>query len=704
MDLDENEEDLIRMMQRWTRKEETLLCECWVEVSENNEIEADRSDDSFCWQIIDDFNKATHHGDRANNMIKSKWTRVNGDCQKFNAIYKYLERKSEENEHKASCKTKLVNSASKPIHTLHMDLFGPTSVSSLNHKWYCLVVTGDFTRCDNGGEFRNKEMNGFCSKKWIKREFSNVRTPQQNGVVERRNKTLIEAARTMLADAKLPVTFWAEAVNTACYVQNRVLGSLRQKGMKVVLFNKRTKRVEENLHVDFLENRLIEKGTGPNWLFDIDSLTNSTNYVLVVVAGTNSTNFLGTKKAAGQDVKKYVSCLRYIAIPNWFHEAHLESSTSNAQDACNPDAPESSENSNPTATSTNPLADHMETLAVETSIPTVSLPVPTACLDDSPQLSSDIRLISKRVIGQDDTPSLDNILTLTNRFEDILGVTINTDDSNRVEADLGNMEYNISAIPTPTFRIHMDHPKKPKKIYDALQDLSWVEAMQKELLQFKIQNVWSLVDCPNGEEGIDYDEVFAHVARIEAIRLFLAYASFLGFTVYQMDVKSAFLYGTIDEEVYVMQPLRFQDLEFPAIMYKVEKAMYGFHQAPRAWYVYQMDVKSAFLYGTIDEEVYVMQPLRFQDPEFPAIMYKVEKAMYGFHQAPRAFQDPEFPAIMYKVEKAMYGFHQAPRAWRQVTPKECHLHAVKRMFRYLKDHPKLGLWEVPVLSCEYWNA
>ncbi|GKG28687.1 retrovirus-related pol polyprotein from transposon TNT 1-94, partial [Tanacetum coccineum] len=77
--------------------------------------------------------------------------------------------------------------------------------------------------CDNGGEFRNKEMDNFCSRKGIKREFSNARTPQQNGVAERRNRTLIEAARTMLVDAKLPVTFWAEAVNTACYVQNRVL-------------------------------------------------------------------------------------------------------------------------------------------------------------------------------------------------------------------------------------------------------------------------------------------------------------------------------------------------------------------------------------------------------------------------------------------------------------------------------------------------
>nr|GEZ05223.1 hypothetical protein [Tanacetum cinerariifolium] len=258
-------------------------------------------------------------------------------------------------QHKASCKTKLVNSVTKPLHTLHTDLFGPTSVSSLNHKWYCLVVTDDFSRCDNKGEFRNKEMNDFCSRKGIKREFSNARTPQQNGVAKRRNRTLIEATRTMLADAKLPVTFWAKAVNTACYVQNRVLvnksqnktpyalfngrtpaiGFLIPFGYHVMIlntldnlgkfeakwdegyfirysmsskafrvFNKRTKRVEENLHVEFLENKPIEKEDGLNWLFDIDSLTNSMNYVLVVVANINSTNFLGTNEATGKDYAK----------------------------------------------------------------------------------------------------------------------------------------------------------------------------------------------------------------------------------------------------------------------------------------------------------------------------------------------------------------------------------------------------------------
>nr|GEW00019.1 retrovirus-related Pol polyprotein from transposon TNT 1-94 [Tanacetum cinerariifolium] len=364
-------------------------------------------------------------------------------------------------------------------------------------------------RCDNGGEFRNKEINDFCSQKGIKREFSNARTPQQNGVVERRSRTLIEAARTMLADAKLPVTFWAEAVNTACYVQNRVLvnksqnktpyelfngrtpaiGFLRPFGCHVMIlntldnlgkfepkrgkgyfigylmsskafrvFNKRNKKVEENLHVEFLENKAIEKGAGPNWLFDIDSLTKSMNYV-PVDAGTNSTNFSGTKDAANQEVKKDVSCLRYIALPNWAYDALLESSSSKTHDESNTKVPKGNGNPNSTDSSSNPPADQMETLTVESLIPTISSPVPTACLNDFLEPSSEARLISKRVTNQKETPSLDNILSLKNRFEDILGVTASSDEAIGVEADVSNMETTISASPTPTLRIHMDHPK-----------------------------------------------------------------------------------------------------------------------------------------------------------------------------------------------------------------------------------------------------
>nr|GEW58390.1 putative ribonuclease H-like domain-containing protein [Tanacetum cinerariifolium] len=140
-------------------------------------------------------------------------------------------------------------------------------------------------------------------------------------------------------------------------------------------------------------------------------------------------------------------------------------------------------------------------------------------------------------------------------------------------------------------------------------------SITEELLQYKMQKVWVLVDLPHGkraightqEEGIDYEEVFAPVARIEAIRLFLAYASFMGFMMYQMDVKSAFLYGTIEEEVYVCQPLGFEDPDYPDKVYEVVKALYGLHQALRAWYETLANylLENGFQRGNIDQTLFI---------------------------------------------------------------------------------------------------
>nr|GEU46218.1 hypothetical protein [Tanacetum cinerariifolium] len=167
--------------------------------------------------------------------------------------------------------------------------------NQLNHKVKIII-------CDNGTEFKNYEMNQFCGIKGIKREFSNARTPQQNGVAERKNRTLIEAARTMLADSLLPIPFWAEAVNTTITILDTLdhVGKFDGKADKGFLvgystnskafrvYNSRTKKVEENLHVNFLENKPNIAGSGPEWLFDVDSLTNSMNYQ--PVSAGNRTN------------------------------------------------------------------------------------------------------------------------------------------------------------------------------------------------------------------------------------------------------------------------------------------------------------------------------------------------------------------------------------------------------------------------------
>nr|GEV16103.1 hypothetical protein [Tanacetum cinerariifolium] len=187
-----------------------------------------------------------------------------------------------------------------------------------------------------------------------------------------------QLTRTMLGDAKLLVTFWAEAVNTACYVQNMsqnktpyelfngripVIGFLKPFGCHVMILNT-------------LDNLGKFEAKGDEGYF---------------------IGYLMYKRAANQEVKKDVSSLRYIILPNWAHDALLESSSSKPHDESSTQVPKGSGNPNPTASLSNPPADQMETLTVESPIPTVSSPVPTACLNDSPELSSEERLISKGV-------------------------------------------------------------------------------------------------------------------------------------------------------------------------------------------------------------------------------------------------------------------------------------------------------------------
>nr|GFC91877.1 hypothetical protein [Tanacetum cinerariifolium] len=146
-----------------------------------------------------------------------------------------------------------------------------------------------------------------------------------------------------------------------------------------------------------------------------------------------------TKDAANQEVRKNESSQRYILLPNWAHDALLESTSSKPYEESSSQVPEGSGNLNFTASTFNPLAKQMETLTVESSIPTVSSPVPTACLNDSSETSSDARLVLKRVANQEETPSLNNIMSLTNRFDDILRVPTSSDELARVEADISNM-------------------------------------------------------------------------------------------------------------------------------------------------------------------------------------------------------------------------------------------------------------------------
>nr|GEY40526.1 putative ribonuclease H-like domain-containing protein [Tanacetum cinerariifolium] len=412
-----------------------------------------------------------------------------------------------------------------------------------------------------------------------------ARTPQQNGVAERRNKTMIVAVRTMLADSKLPTIFWAEAVNTACYVQNKVLvvkpyfktpyelfkgrsptlSFMRPFGCHVLILNTldQTRKVEENLHITFLENKPMIAGGGPEWLFDIDVLSKSMNYT-PVFAGTNSNDFAdkGASFDAGQSNMEIGSSQDYILMPLWKDNSLFDSS-SQALDGPNKDKHGPSQASE---------SDNQERPNGESSTKTVNTAGP-------------LNIATPTYANYPNDPLMPD-LEDARIFDDAYD-----DRDEGAEADYNNLET-----------------MEPKKVTQALDDNSWVDAIQEELFP-----------------------------------LFLAYASFMDFTVYQMDVKSAFLYGTIKEEVYVSQPLGFVDPEFPNRVYKVEKALYGLHQAPRAWCetlsTYLVD--NGFRRGIVDKTLFIK---KIKDDILPVQVY-VDDIIFG---SIKRSWSTEFEQLMHK--------------------------------------------------------
>ncbi|GJV03368.1 retrovirus-related pol polyprotein from transposon TNT 1-94 [Tanacetum coccineum] len=442
-----------------------------------------------------------------------------------------------ESNNKAACLAKFMSSIANQLQMLRMDLFGPTSVRSINHKTYCLVVTDDFSR----------EMNELCGLKGIKREFSIGRTPQQNGVAEKKNGTLIEEARTMLADSLLPTIFWAEAVNTACYGRADHFPSHNEAG-----------------------SFSGERG-----------------------GSTGAIRMLVSKMFKAQ-------CNRELLQGKATKASNINSFNTVSTPVNAASAPKTSNDAGPSFI---PLGGYF--------------PLNVNDLPDDP-LMPDL----------EDTAEVQNTGIFGSAYDND---DLDADQVVGAEADFNNMEPSTVVSPIPITRVHSIHPKnqiigdsrsavqtrgmskknsgeyamisyirkqrrtnhkdfqnclfacflsqqEPTKIAQALDDerwaigTKWVYRNKKDKRGIVVRNKARLVaQGYKQEEGIDYDEVFAPVARIEAIRLFLAYASFVNFVVYQMDVKSAFLYDIIDEEVYVKQPPGFVDPEFPEKVYKVEK-------------------------------------------------------------------------------------------------------------------------------------
>nr|GEV01227.1 hypothetical protein [Tanacetum cinerariifolium] len=361
-------------------------------------------------------------------------------------------------QHRASCESKTENSVSLPLHLLHMDLFGLTFVKSLIKKMHCLVVTNDYSRftwvfflaskdetsailktfiigienlvdhkvkvirCDNRTEFKNREMNHFCEMKGIIRQSSVARTPQQNKVVERR------LALSFMRPFECPVTI----LNTKDHLGKFdgkaderlfVRYSMNSKAFRVL--NNRTRIVEENLHIRFSKNTPNITGSGPNWIFDIDALTKSMNYKLVVT-GNQSNDNAGIK--ACDDASKArietVPGKDYILLPLWTVDPLISQESKSSQDD-----------------RFQPLSDDGKKVD-----------------EDPRQEINDIGINEVNDVGANtnnelsfdpEMPALEDIITFN--------FSSNHEDDDE-ETDMNNIDTTIQVSPTPTTRIHKDHP------------------------------------------------------------------------------------------------------------------------------------------------------------------------------------------------------------------------------------------------------
>ncbi|GKC30860.1 putative ribonuclease H-like domain-containing protein [Tanacetum coccineum] len=538
-------------------------------------------------------------------------------------------------QHKASYKAKIVSSISQPLQLLNMDLFGPTSVRSINHKTYCLVITDDFSR----------DIIEFCGSKGIKREYSPEEANHSAGTQDN-----IDAGNSkMEAD---PAQDYFVLPICSSYTSTVKSSEAKNEGEKP---NKDTAEALRKEFAQEAEDLLLQAGAAR-------------------ATSTNTVNIVRT-------------------------------------------------------------------------------PVSTASSSGGPSYPD-----LTNYADQDDSqiPALEDIYDNPN---DGIFTNASYDDEGTV-TDFTNLESTVNVSPIPTSRIHSIHPttqilRDPKsavqtrsKVNKSSRAHAFVDAMQEELLQFKIQKVWILVDLPYGkkaigtkwvyrnkkdergvvvrnkarlvtqgyrqEEGIDYDEVFAPVARIEAIRIFLVFASYMGFIVYQMDVKSAFLYGIIYEESLVCY-------FFYSLVGKVDKKKGTIDKtllsktrlflSRRAKMIsYELTLFLGLQVKQKEDGIFISQ-----DKYVAEILKKFDFTCVKTASTPIETQKPltkdeEADDVDIYLYRSMIGSLMYLTASRpdimfavacsrfQVTPKTSHLNAVKRIFRYLKGKPKLGLWYPRVSS------
>ncbi|GJW77913.1 putative ribonuclease H-like domain-containing protein [Tanacetum coccineum] len=633
---------------------------------------------------------------------------------------------------RASHPPKPVPNSKQRLHLLHMDLCGPMRIASINGKRYVLVIVDDYSRytwvhflrskdeapeviktflkritvllqspviiirTDNGTEFKNQILKEYFDSVGISHQASSVRTPQQNGVVERRNQTLVEAARTMLIFSRAPLFLWAEAIATACYTQNRSIihrrfnktpyelingrkpdisflhvfgalcypkndrediGKLGAKGdigffigysadsCAYRVYNRRTKKIMETMNVTFdeLSAMAFEQSSSKPGLQGMTSGQISSRLDLTYAPSTITT----------QQPTEGELDLLFEAM----YDDHIGGQPS-------------------AAPRTVPAAQAPQVLQTPTTTITTANTAPTPTNSSSqatnfPNTSQDVdELETQQHVQYQPATIADNVPnamfdenTFVNHFA--TPSTSAAESSTSQYVDPSNMHTFYQPYPHE-YQWTKDHPLEqvigePSRPVLTRNQLRSDGDMCMYALTFKRLDVWVLVPPPDNikpltlkwlfknkhdeentvirnktrlvvrgyrqEEGIDFKESFAPVARMEAIRIFLAYVAHKSFIVFQMDVKTAFLHGTLKEDVYVCQPEGFIDADHPSHVYKLKKALYGLKQAPRAWYdeLSTFLLQNHFFKGTIDPTLFIR---RFDDDILVVQVY-VDDIIFG---------------------------------------------------------------------------
>nr|GEU65857.1 hypothetical protein [Tanacetum cinerariifolium] len=631
---------------------------------------------------------------------------------------------------KKSHKPKSKDTNQEKLYLLHMDLCGPMRVKSVNGKKYILVIVDDYSRfiwvkclrskdeapdfiikflkmiqvrlkvpvrrirTDNGTEFVNQTLREYYKQVGIFHETSVARSPQQNGVVERRNHTLIKAICTMLIYAQDPLFLWAEAVATA---NTGIFIGYAPTKKAFRIYNKSIRRIVETIHVDVDELMAMaseQHSSGPA----LHEMTPSTISSGLVLKSTSSTPFvppsrnewdllfqplfdelLTSPPSVDPPDPKVIALINEVVAPELAESTDSPSSTT-----VNQDAPSPSKSQTPTKTQPPIIPNDVEEgnhdieVAHMGNDPLFGMPIP----EDHPL---------NNIIGQLARP----VSIRLQLHEQALFCYY--------DAFLTSME--------------------PKTYKDALTQSCWIEALQEELNKFEHLEVWELVPRPDKvmvitlkwiykvkldelggilknkahlvargyrqEEGIDFEESFALVARLKAIRIFLAYATHKNMVVYQMDVKTAFLNGNLREEVYISQPDEFVDPDNPNHVYKLKKALYGLKQAPRAC------PRGIF----INQLKYALESLKKYGLESCDLVDTpmVEKSNLDEDKEGKAIDPSHYRGMIgtllyLTASRPDLQFALCMCARYQARPTKKHLHAVKSIFRYLRGTVNRGLW------------